>query len=308
MEIYLIAGSITNLIRRLRLSLTELPGFVRRYGFEGIEISDRLIGGSDDAALADFAALCERMRLGVVLDIGCDLTLSSERLLADQVEYAKTMTRTAKALGARGMRIWLGGQMLSIQNILFGSKKRAPSPKVPGNLGSGLLTFAKKLLSSGLVTGIAHVFRKNMPSRVFNLEGKMRRAVISLKQIVEDQEAEGLFFAVENHWGISAQPETLLSVIDAVGFLRLGTCPDFANFPKDVNRYEGLRRLVPRAFLAHTKLKTGGSSEEREVDFHRCLAILKESAFDGILAVEHDGPGDGLSRCLTMQRLIRDFW
>ncbi len=308
MEIYLIAGSIRGLIHRLHLSLTELPSFVQRHGFEGIEISDRLIGGSDDASLADFAVLCQQMCLGVVLDVGCDLTLSSERRLAGQVAYAKSMTRTAKALGARGIRIWLGGQLFSIQQLLFGSKKRAPSPEASGNQRSGTSDFVKRLLSSGPVTGIAHSFRKNMPSRVFSLERKMHRAIASLKQVVEDPEAEGLFFAVENHWGISAQPKILLAVIDAVRSVRLGTCPDFANFPKDVDRYEGLRRLTHRAFLAHAKLKTGGSSEEREVDFHRCLTILKESGFDGILAVEHDGPGDGLSCCLTMQNLIRDFW
>ncbi len=308
MEIFWITESIRDVIDRLGLSLSDLPDFVRRHGFEGIEISDRQLSGHSDAALSTFQAACERLHLGIVVDVGCDLTLSSERRLQGQVRHALALTRTAKALKARGIRIWLGGQGISIQQLVGGTPKKMPERDRAKRDPAGPPVWVKRLLMSRLVKGVAHVLRRHLPSRVLGSKQKMHRAVSSLRRIVENRHAQGLFFAVENHWGISARPETLLAVIQAVDSPRLGTCPDFANFPRDVNRYEGLRRLAPRAFLAHAKLVSGGSREEREVDFLRCLEILKACAFDGILAVEHDGPGDGLASCLTQRRLIRDFW
>ncbi len=308
MEIYLITGSIRDLIRRYRLPLTDLPGLARRHGFEGIEISDRQVGGVNEAVLARLKGECVRRNLGIILDVGCDLTLPSGRLLKDQIAHAAAMTRAAKTLGARGIRIWLGGQMLSIQRLVGGSRGPALGAEGSRTPGKGFRARVKRLLTARAVTGTAHEIRAHLPQPRFGVQEKKRRAAAALKQIVEDPAAEGLFFAVENHWGISARPETLMAVIDAVGSDRLGTCPDFANFPKGVNRYEALRRLASRAFVAHAKFMTRGPVRQREVDFRRCLAVLKESAFDGILAVEHDGPGDGLERCLTLQRMIREFW
>jgi sugar phosphate isomerase/epimerase len=308
MEIFLHAGSIQNWIHRCGLTLTALPDFVRKLGFAGIEIADRQIAGFSDTLLAGFAEECVRKGLGVVLDVGCDLTLASHRHLQDQIAHARDMTRTAATLKARGVRIWLGGQMFSIQRIASGMKPKKPSAGAGPREERRVWVALKKFFVSRPVTGIAHGVRKRMPSRRFGVAKKMRRAVTALRTIVGDPASESLFFAVENHWGISGRPENLLAVVEAVGSHRLGTCPDFANFPADVDRYQGLGQLAPKAVMAHAKLPPGKNPKKRAVDFHRCLKILKENGFDGILTVEHDGPGDGLSRCRMMQHMIRESW
>ncbi len=138
---------------------------------------------------------------------------------------------------------------------------------------------------------------------------KIDRAVSSLRRIVPRAEAVGLPLAIENHWGLSSRPENILAVLTEVSSDFLGTCPDLGNFPRDVDSYEALHWLAPHATLVHAKsARFDPSGQERDIDYPRCLSILRESGFAGPFTIEFVGAGDELEGCHRTRELLRENW
>ncbi len=306
MRIYLSELSLRRTIRERNLAVADLPAFVRGHGYDGLELSDRTLLGHDAGVRRAFTASRRQAGIGFVFDICCDLTYSDVAATGREVEHVLTMIDVAGELEAEAARIWLGGQWLSLQRL----KKRpaagqashaATTRKAPGRL--------QRALSSRWLADAAHAVRSRLPSRVLGARAKLARAVSALRHIVPRAEAAGLPLAIENHWGLSSRPENILAVLAEVSSDFLGTCPDFGNFPRDVERYEALRRLAPHAVLVHAKsAHFDDSGEERQIDYRRCLAILRESGFAGPFTIEFVGAGDELEGCARTRELLRANW
>ena len=52
---------------------------------------------------------------------------------------------------------------------------------------------------------------------------------------------------IENHGGLSSNAEVLARLMKLVNRPNLGTLPDFGNFDRGMDRYEGVRKLMPFA-------------------------------------------------------------
>ncbi|MEW5908934.1 MAG: hypothetical protein AB1659_03950 [Thermodesulfobacteriota bacterium] len=290
--------------------LTGLPRFCAKRGFEGIEISDRQLTSWNQDSIRAFGAESQLQGMGIILDIGCDLTSNHLKYFQEERDHVKQMIRIAQEIGAEGVRIWLGGQSLSIQKLYYrkmrtifqdGTFEKKNFKRSP--------TVVSVILRSNPISRLVRWMGHRVSSQVFFLEKKIQNAVLSLKEIMRSVEGDALFVAVENHWGISSDPENLLSVIHSVGFRNLGTCVDFTNFPKRVNRVDGIRCLAPYAFMAHAKRDLFIKDfNRRDIDFQNALSVLKSSGFDGIIAAEYDGPGNGLDECLEIRKKIQELW
>lgn len=80
---------------------------------------------------------------------------------------------------------------------------------------------------------------------------------------------------IENHGGISGNPDNVVRILEEVGSDYLGTCPDFGNFPAEI-RYEGLSKLAKYAVVVHAKTyEFDESGEETTIDMKRCIDIMK---------------------------------
>ncbi len=89
----------------------------------------------------------------------------------------------------------------------------------------------------------------------------------------------------------------------------LGTCPDFGNFPRGVDRYDALRLLAPSALVVHAKSAYFmANGEERNIDYGRCLRILREAGYDGVFSIEYVGRGDELGGCALTRQLLQRHW
>lgn len=306
MRIYLSELSLRRTIRERDLRVAELPAFVREHGYDGLELSDRTPLGYDSDARRAFSTHRGRAGIGFVFDISCDLTRSDDAAAGREVEHVLRMIDVAGELEAEAARIWLGGQFLSLQRL----KKRTP----PGRAGSSKAKrkkpgFVQLAMSSAWLADTAHAVRLRLPSRVIGARSKIERAVSALRRIVPRAESLNLPLAIENHWGLSSRPENILAVLAGVASDLLGTCPDFGNFPRDVDRYEALRQLAPHATLVHAKsARFDPSGQEREIDYPRCLAILRGSGFSGPFTVEFVGAGDELEGCARTRELLRENW
>jgi sugar phosphate isomerase/epimerase len=139
-------------------------------------------------------------------------------------------------------------------------------------------------------------------------EAAVNSVVEALRAVAPDAEVQEIHLCIENHWGVSSYPDTLLRIIDEVDSEWVATCPDFGNFPDDVDRYEALERLMPRAKHVHAKsLSFSADGNEADFDYERILGIVGASRYKGFLSVEYEGKGDeyeGIARTVDLIRKL----
>jgi sugar phosphate isomerase/epimerase len=96
---------------------------------------------------------------------------------------------------------------------------------------------------------------------------------------------------IENHGGLSSKAEVLTRLMKSVSLPNLGTLPDFGNFDRGMDRYEGVRKLIPFAKGVSAKSHDfDAQGNETEVDYGRMMKIvLDEARFSGYVGIEFEG-------------------
>jgi hypothetical protein len=309
MQIFLSSVSLRETIKRSALTVYELPQFVVGQGYAGVEISDRQLGGFSKQNIERLALCAQEAQCGIVLDIGCDLTLKNQEMWRSEISHALKSIKYAEILGAPVARISLGGQAVSIQNLIrrFGSitdKKKKPSVNI-----NPKPTLLKTIIQSQMVQVAARQVRMSMPTKIAHLQAKLNRAVEALRIIAPQSQSCGVNIAIENHWGITSRPEWIVQIIEGVGHSRLGVCLDFGNFPANVDRYKGIEILAEHAFHAQAKCwRFDEHGEETSIDFQKIMKVLKEQGYDRIISIEYEGGKQELDACRMARDLIQKHW
>jgi sugar phosphate isomerase/epimerase len=104
----------------------------------------------------------------------------------------------------------------------------------------------------------------------------------------------------ENWFELMSSPEAVHAVLDALEG-RLGLCADFGNWPRPM-KYEGLRRIFPRAETCHAKLEFLDPERLDQEDAALCLQIATSSGFAGPYVLVNGGPGASEWDALEIQR------
>jgi sugar phosphate isomerase/epimerase len=131
----------------------------------------------------------------------------------------------------------------------------------------------------------------------------------SYKALAVYAQAKGIHVMVENHAGFGTEhPEELVKLLKLAGPGRIGALPDFANFPDEPTREEGLKLLFAYApTVCHAKgLQFDAEGAETQFDFPQAMAIARKAGFRGVYSIEFDGPGDpytGIQK--TLDELLR---
>jgi len=137
-------------------------------------------------------------------------------------------------------------------------------------------------------------------------EEALQRAIEGYKELVKTAEETSVKLLIENHGGISENPDNIIKIIEEVGSEYLGTCPDFGNFQPEI-RYEALEKIAKYAVIVHVKTyEFDESGEEKTIDIGRCVNIFKQSGFDGYYSVEFEGKGDqreGVKKTIELLRI-----
>lgn len=148
--------------------------------------------------------------------------------------------------------------------------------------------------------------------------------VSGLERLLVATNGSGLTILVENHHGISSNPQWLLEVVTTVNDSRLGISADTNNFridqhmpydrdfdslPQYVDRYEGLEILAPHARWVSAKTYAfDGTGYEVSLDYPRILNILLTAGYRGYLSIEYEGAGDpvaGVKHSVDMFNRLR---
>jgi len=121
----------------------------------------------------------------------------------------------------------------------------------------------------------------------------MALAADSLCRLADIADPYGLHVIVENHGGLSSNGKWLAGVMQRADHPRVGTLPDFGNFPPTVDRYAALARIAPYAFFVHAKFHEFESSGDPVgMDVPRLLEIFADVRYTGPFGIEFEGPGD----------------
>ncbi len=150
------------------------------------------------------------------------------------------------------------------------------------------------------------------------------QAAEGLQRLLEMTKDSGLTINVENHHGISSQPDWLVGLIKDMDNSRLGLTADTNNFrvdqdnpynqdpsvlPEYVDRYAGLKTLMPFANWVSAKFYAFDSTGyEISLDYPRMIDTILSSGYQGYVSVEYEGAGnpmDGVRQSVDMLKAIR---
>lgn len=143
-----------------------------------------------------------------------------------------------------------------------------------------------------------------------HMEAALAQASAILAELTDLAERAGVVIAVENHWGLSADPVRLAGLIRGVGAPRerLGVCLDFGNFPAGTE-LAGIQRLAPLATHVHAKSYSfGADGEEQRLPYGAILRTLAAAGYHGWLVVEYEGDGDPAAGVSATRALIERHW
>lgn len=178
-------------------------------------MSDRQLSVFTSADLGKLRLRCTHENCDLILDVNSDLTYSDLTRWEEEIQHVRRMLGMAHLLAAKCLRISLGGQLFSRQNLL--RKHREVSPeKIFETISVSSESATVKRIFSKQAARFSQLLRKKMTSSVGNLEAKMSRAVASLKQIMPVAVSYKLPMVIENHWGISSRPENIMRVIEEI--------------------------------------------------------------------------------------------
>ena len=147
----------------------------------------------------------------------------------------------------------------------------------------------RKWLDIAAVLG-CHAIRVNVRGDEADPDGTRERAAESLGHVLDYASELDLNVMLENHGWLSSDPDWLVSLVELVGHPRLGTLPDFGNFPEEVDRYEAVRNLMPHAKAVSAKCYDfGPDGDETKIDFGRMIDIVREAGYSGYVGIEFEG-------------------
>ena len=131
---------------------------------------------------------------------------------------------------------------------------------------------------------------------------------------------------LENHGGITADPEVMVQLINDVGPTHLKTLVDIGNFEPwmsahDPRRgspnlheldltplYEGLARIAPYAGYVHAKTHDFDENGKPVViDVVKALRIIRDTGFSGPIGLEYEGnTGDPWENTARTRALVEE--
>ncbi len=136
----------------------------------------------------------------------------------------------------------------------------------------------------------------------------LKRAIDTLRSIAVVAASSGVRLAVENHYGLSENPQTLADIVAAIDQPHVGVCLDLGNFA-DGQFEQGTRLLAPLAIHVHAKSHNfGPDGEETKIDYGAALGALKAANYDGAISIEYEGDGDPVEGIRNTRALIEKHW
>lgn len=120
----------------------------------------------------------------------------------------------------------------------------------------------------------------------------LTNCIESFKEMADHGAKVGVKVTLENHWGLTANPINIRTIVDEVKSPFCEASPDFCNWEHEYLLFNGLKDLAP---YAHTNVHAKYWNRWKDPDVRRNVRIMKEANYAGIYALEYEeGPWDGV--------------
>jgi sugar phosphate isomerase/epimerase len=145
------------------------------------------------------------------------------------------------------------------------------------------------------------------PDRGLTSEQARERCIAAIEETSEYAGRFGIYLALENHGGLTADIEHTLALVQAVKSPWFGVNWDCGNFHSP-DPYADLTRLAPYAVTCHMKTdihRTGHGPEP--MDLPRVIGILRSAGYRGYVGLEYEGrenPHTGVPRAINELRKL----
>jgi len=121
-------------------------------------------------------------------------------------------------------------------------------------------------------------------------EEQKKQVAESLFQLAEYGDANNTNVIIENHGGLSSDAQWVTAVIKEVNHKRVGTLPDFGNFPEGVDKYESIKQMMPYAKGVSAKAGSfDDQGNETRIDYDKMLKIVIDAGYRGYIGIESGG-------------------
>ena len=225
-----------------------------RLGFDGVEILHRQMTEETPAYLNRLKQLAFQNGIALVmLSIHQDFVSPDAAERQKDIDHTKRCLEMAGQLGIPAIRLNSGrwGTIRSFDDLM---KVKGEEPPIEG----------------------------------YALADALNWCVESIRACLPTAEREGVMMALENHWGLTTDVDTLLRIHKMVDSPWLGINLDTGNYPGDP--YEGIAKLAPHADIVQAKTYYGGGEwYTLELDYPRIAKILRDAGFTGWVSLEMEG-------------------
>lgn len=154
----------------------------------------------------------------------------------------------------------------------------------------------KKAIEHAAILGapVIRVFAGGAPKG--STEDDARKWVIEcLQECCEHAAKFGVILALENHGGVTATPDGLLSMVKQIQSPWFGVNLDTGNF-HSADPYADIEKVAPYAVTTHFKSEVSGKGfAGGPVDIPRIVGILKRAGYRGYLSLEYEGREDPMT-------------
>ena len=97
---------------------------------------------------------------------------------------------------------------------------------------------------------------------------------------------------VENHGGLSSDPDWLIGIVKMIDMPNAGVLPDFGNFPKEIDRYEAVAKMMPYAKRVSAKsYDFDANGNETLIDYSRMMKVVLDAGYDYYVGIEFETHG-----------------
>lgn len=142
------------------------------------------------------------------------------------------------------------------------------------------------------------------PIEGYTLDDAFEMCIDSISKCIPKAKECGIILNLENHWGLTSNPEGVIRIVDAINSPWLGMMCDTGNFLEDP--YDKIAKLVPRIGYMHAKTYYGGGEwYTLNLDYKRIARIVVEAGYSGYIGLEFEGkenPETAVPKSINMLR------
>lgn len=136
-------------------------------------------------------------------------------------------------------------------------------------------------------------------------EAKTEQCIKSYSELSEHSKQADVRLMMENHGGISFNPDVMTRIMDAVNNDHCCILADFLNWPAEDDKLENLRKVASYSWAIHGKfLSFDENGESPEIDCASAVKVLKDVGYSNPWGIEYEGKTDDHEGVLKSKALL----